>query len=68
MPIIDAWRAIASQWRAVGLADGRVHWLGLDYAGAQVGLQLAELVVTPAIWAGVRVMESAAKAVLNGAA
>ena len=66
MPIVDAWLAIASQWRTVALADGRVHWIGLDYAAAKAGLELAAITVTGSLWAGVCAMERAASAALNG--
>ncbi|WP_425230200.1 DUF1799 domain-containing protein [Sphingomonas sp.] len=66
LPVIDAWRAIASQWRTAPLADGRLHWLGLDYTAVQAGLALAGRAIDRATWAGVRVMEGAAAAVLNG--
>jgi len=66
MPIIDTWMVIATQWRTEALADGRVHWLGLDYASARAGLEMAGMAVTPGDWAGVRLMERTASAALNG--
>lgn len=67
MAIVDLWLAIASQWRTAPLADGRVHWIGLDYGAVRAGFELAAAIVTAALWAGVRDMERAAAAALNGA-
>lgn len=66
MPIVDAFLTVATQWRTTSLADGRVLWHGLDYAGVDVALDRAEITVTPAQWLGLGVMERAAAHVLNG--
>lgn len=62
--------AISTQWRAVpvggGMAPVRVYWMGLDYGGAAAGLAAAGIVLTPALWAGLRIMETAARNALNG--
>jgi hypothetical protein len=42
------------------------YWIGLDYAAAAAGLAGAGIETTPEIWSGLRVMESAARNVLNG--
>lgn len=68
MPVVDTWLSIATQWRTTPLADGRVHWLGLDYAAVRAGFDMAGLTVGTAIWSGVQVMERAAAAALNGVA
>jgi hypothetical protein len=68
MAAVDAWSVIASQWRTVPLADGRVHWLGLDYTAVRAGLEMASVTVATEVWAMVRVMERAASAALNGVA
>jgi hypothetical protein len=66
MPVIDLFLTISSQWRTAPLADGRVHWVGLDYAAVRVGLDLAGQAVDAGLWAGIQVMERAAAAALNG--
>ena len=66
MPIVDAFVAVSSQWRLVPLPSGRVHWQGLDYAGARAGLEQAQILLTPSQWVGVQIMEREAAAVLNG--
>lgn len=66
MPIVDAFLAIASQWRTAALVDGRVHWFGLDYSAVRAGYEMAGLTIAPRVWAGVQVMERAASAAMNG--
>ena len=63
---VEAWLVVASQWRATPLADGRVHWHGLDYTGVRAGLELAGIALAPDDWLRLRVMEQAAAAALNG--
>lgn len=65
-PIVDAFLTVATQWRAVPLHDGRVHYLGLDHGACAASFGLAGIVMTAATWAGLRVMEIAARAALNG--
>lgn len=45
---------------------GAVYWMGLDYSAAKAGLELSGIEVTPALWAGLRTMERAARDALNG--
>lgn len=66
MSIVTLFLAIATQWDTVALGDGRLHWLGLDYARARAGFALAGMTVDPDEWAGVQVMERAAAAAMNG--
>ncbi|MCC7097267.1 MAG: DUF1799 domain-containing protein [Thermomonas sp.] len=66
--VLEAFLTVASQWRTVPLQDGRVHYVGLDHGACRASLDLSGLSVTPEVWAGVRVMEGAAKNVLNGVA
>lgn len=66
MPIVDAFCAVASQWRQIVFPTGRVHWQGLDYTAVRVGLDGAEIAVTPELWDGITIMERAAAATLNG--
>jgi hypothetical protein len=62
MPVVDAFCAVTTQWRATALADGSVLWLGLDYTAVRA--RLGE--VSDRIWRGLAVMERAATAALNG--
>lgn len=48
------------------MSPGRTYWVGLDYAAVAAGLAGAGLNPTPEIWQGLRVMEPAARNVLNG--
>lgn len=60
-----AFVAIASQMRQViGPAGGCV--VGLDYAGAKAGLELAAIAITPDDWARVRIIEAEAVKAMNG--
>lgn len=68
--MVRAFLAVSTQWRVVsiggGLAPASTYWIGLDYQGVEVGLRGAGIDATPELWAGVRVMEAAARATLNG--
>ncbi|PHP17651.1 hypothetical protein CG471_21760 [Sphingobium sp. IP1] len=66
MATVNAFLTVASQWRMTPLALGKVYWQGLDYTAAKAGLDLAQISLTPAQWAGVQLMEDTARAVLNG--
>lgn len=48
------------------MAPMSFFYTGLDYAGARAGIEAAGITITPEIWGGVRVMEGAAVAALNG--
>lgn len=64
---VHAFLCVATQWRAIAQGmEGRVYWQGLDYSGVAAGLAGAGIAATPAIWDGLRVMEAAARNVLNG--
>ena len=66
-PVVEAFQAVCTQWRAIAQGmEGQVYWQGLDYAGVAAGLAGAGLAAPPPIWAGLRVMEAAARNVLNG--
>lgn len=59
----------ATQWRTANVPAKHgfdVLWIGLDHAGALAGLAAAGISVTPELWAGIRTMEAAAIAALNG--
>ncbi|MBV1918998.1 MAG: DUF1799 domain-containing protein [Sphingomonadaceae bacterium] len=64
--IVLAFAAIATQWRTVPLATGRLHYVGLDYASARAGLDAQQIEVTPELWTGIRTMETAARQAANG--
>ena len=64
---VAAFLAVSSQWRLAPRGDGAVV-IGLDYAGAAAGLELAGLRVTPDLWAAIRVIEVAAVDEMNGRA
>jgi hypothetical protein len=66
MIVADAWLVVCTQWQAVSMANGQVLWLGLDYSGAKVGLDGANIVLTPSQWSSLRMMERVASAALNG--
>jgi len=63
---VRAFLAVARQWRTVASGMGGARFLGLDYAAAKAGLDLAGIEVGPELWAEVRVIEAAAAAALNG--
>lgn len=67
--IVQAFLASATQWRVVGLGGGfepsRIRFIGFDYAAVRAGLGAEEIQVSPDLWRGLRVMESAACAALN---
>ena len=50
-PALDAFLAVATQWRDSGL----------DYAGVRAGFQLAALDVDAALWADIQVIEIGAR-------
>jgi hypothetical protein len=67
---VAAFFAVASQSRFLAVLQGdgsqKLVFIGLDYSGAESGLRLAGLNITPEDWAGVRIMEDEARRVLNG--
>jgi hypothetical protein len=62
LPALDAFLAIAGQWRLA--PSGR--FLGLDYTAVRAGLDLAGIEVTPDLWSDVQIIEAGALAGLNG--
>lgn len=68
--IVAAFLTVASQWRTTAIGGGmepmRMLWIGLDYAGAKVGIEAAGMTITPELWNGLQVMEAAARDALNG--
>jgi hypothetical protein len=68
--IVAAFLAASSQWNLVsiggGMAPGRLLFVGLNYPGAIAGIEAAGVVITPELWAGVRIMEAEAREAMNG--
>lgn len=65
--MVRVFLAVSTQWRAIARGmEGQVYWQGLDYAGVSAGLAGAGINSTPSLWAGLRVMEAAARDALNG--
>lgn len=58
--VVIAWLTVASQWR---VSQGA--WIGLDYAGVKTVLEAREIAAGPDLWAGLQVMEFAAREALN---
>lgn len=66
---VAAFLAVSTQWRVVAIGGGfsapALIYIGLDYAAVRVALDAEAIPVTPVLWRGLRVMESAACAALN---
>nr|RDS96960.1 hypothetical protein DWF04_03920 [Cereibacter sphaeroides f. sp. denitrificans] len=62
---VQAFLFVATQWRWVGGGMGGLMAIGLDYAGARAGLDLAGVEVTPALWHELTLIEAGALAALN---
>lgn len=72
VPAFQAFQVVAGQWRtqvvtitAMGTTATRVLWIGLDYAAARSGLELAGIAITPDLWSEVRDIETGAIEELN---
>jgi len=48
------------------MADGTQRAIGLDYPAAKVGLEMAGIEVTPALWSDLQMVEIGARAAMNG--
>lgn len=66
VPAVRAFLAVSTQWRVTIDWRGVRRLTGLDYQGAAAGLRLAEIEVTPDIWAGVRAIEAGAIEEVSG--
>lgn len=64
---VDAFLAVQTQWRRIGMADGTTRVQGLDYTACEAGFRMAGIEMTPDLWDAVQVIEQGAKAQLNGA-
>lgn len=68
LPAWQAFCAISGQWRTASVSSlerARVVFVGLDYAAARHGLDLAGIGVSPEIWDDVRSIEAGAIGELN---
>jgi hypothetical protein len=68
---VEAFLAVETQWRWTtvgggGFAPARMLAIGLDYAGVLAGLLASGITHTPALFAGIRLMEAEAREALNG--
>lgn len=65
-----AFLMVDTQWRVASFGGGftpaGLFFVGLDYTAARISLEIAGVVITAALWGQIRVMESAARAALNG--
>lgn len=67
--IVQAFLLASTQWRTAsvgGPAGSRVFWVGLDYSAARVAIETAGLILDAPVFAGLQVMEMAARGALNG--
>lgn len=66
-PVLELFRTVATQWRVVAPPMGGVLYLGIDYAAVALPLRLSGIKRRDhaEVFAGLRIMESAARAVLN---
>lgn len=65
LPAFEAFLAVATQWRSASGMEG-LKVIGLDYTAVKAGFDLAGIDCPPAVWADVRVIESAAMVAFNG--
>lgn len=59
MEAFRAFLSVASQFQVVSPGDGTIRRVALDYQRAKAGFELAEIAMTPALWADVQVIEDA---------
>ncbi len=62
---VEAFLSVSTQWRVAVGQTGMIA-LGLDYAAARVGLDLAGIDVSPGLWSNIQAIEFGAFAALNG--
>lgn len=65
LPALAAFLAVDGQWRTISRGIAGTHWLGLDYTAVETGLRLAEITVSPEVWAELRDIEAGATKELN---
>ena len=61
----EGFLAVSDQWRVASVGMAGAVYIGLDNAGARVGLEMAGISLTPDQWAALRVIASGAVAKLN---
>ncbi len=66
MPALEAFLDAATQFKRIGLADGRTKTLGLDYSGARVAWEMAGVGMTPELFGRIQIIEHGALAEWNG--
>lgn len=62
---LDAFLSVATQWRMVPLATGRLIATGLDYQAARAGIEMTGTDITPDLWFDVRMIEAGAMGAMN---
>jgi Phage related hypothetical protein (DUF1799) len=63
---VFAFYAVCTQFRVVAHFDGTTQRTGLDYVAAKVGLEQAEIAVTPELWSAIRCIEAGVLAADQG--
>lgn len=66
VPALEAFLAVATQWRVTAPRLGPLVVMGLDYGACEAGFRLAGMEMAPGLWAEVRAIESGAIAAMNG--
>ena len=66
LPAFNAFHAADTQWRTAGGGLAPAHFLGLDYAAAEVSFRQFGITLTPDQWRHFRAIERAATHMLNG--
>ena len=64
MPALEAFLAIDTQWRVVGVHGG-IEVVGLDYAAVRDGLAMAGFDLDTETWAELQLIEAGAVAAIN---
>lgn len=64
VPALEAFLAIDTQWRVVGVHGG-IEVVGLDYAAVRDGLAMAGLDLDADTWAELQLIEAGAVAAMN---
>lgn len=65
MDALNAFLHIQTQWVVTGVGMAGMITIGLNYASAKAGLELAGIEVTPDLWDDILVIESGALPALN---
>jgi hypothetical protein len=65
LPALTAFMRIKTQWVVTGVGMAGLLTIGLNYASAKAGLELAGIDVTPELWDDILVIEAGALPALN---